>query len=299
VIDWTKRTVATAALLVAVIAQSAPSAAAPCEPELTAKIPPRAAGAPTGTAFTRSVEDLPADAREAAIVAEILRGNIPSFLRTLVPVAMRRGLDSAREGAVAATLCVMPDYLAVGSDADFLHMPMNLHSATKIARELGFVLPTVKIVDAIHAEAAYAFSPQPLAPGPQMILPQYFLAHENRIRAQGQQAGTPIGALVAGHKKDIVLSNVLDRRRGRLAIYGWHYRDGTPIQPLSTAHHAGYVDYSHGIRLVSQVVTIDRQRYSVYDVLEDDRRAELLSGEGAIHNARALMGAGSRAASGL
>jgi hypothetical protein len=291
-----KRRVAIAALLVAVIVESTPSAAAPCEPDLSARIPPRAADAPSGAAFIRSVDDLPGEAREAAIVAEILRGNIPSFLRTLVPVVVTGGLDPSREHAMDATLCVMPDYLAIGSDADFVHMPMNLRSATRIARELGFVLPTTKIVDAIHAEAAYTFSPQPLAPGPQMMLPGYFLAHENRIRAQGLHDGAPIGALVAGHKKDVVLSNVLDRRRGRLAIYGWHYRDGTPIQPLSTAHHAGYADYSHGVRLVSRIVMIDGQRDSAYDVLEDDERAELLSGEGAIHNVRAQMGVTNRAA---
>jgi hypothetical protein len=46
-------------------------------------------------------------------------------------------------------------------------------------------------------------------------------------------------------------------------------------------------------------VTIDGQRYSAYDVLEDDRRAELLSGEGAIHNVRVQMGGPSRAAPGF
>lgn len=289
-IVWTKRSVATAALLFVVITRPLPSAAAPCEQDLAPKIPQRATAAATGSAFIRSVENLPPEAREAAIVAEILGGNVPGFLRTLVPVVVAAELDSSRERAVAATLCVMSDYLAIGSDADFVRMPMNLRSAAKIARELGFILPTPKIVDAIHAEAAYAFTPQPLAPGSEMILPTYFLAHENRIRAQTLRDAAPIGALVAGHKKDVVISNVLDRRRGRLAIYGWHHRDGTPIQPLSTAHHAGYADYSHGVRLVSQIVTIDERRYSAYDVLEDERRAELLSGEGAIHNVRAQMG---------
>jgi hypothetical protein len=265
-------------------------AAMPCGPELTAKIPPRSPRSPRGASFIESIEHLPPAEREAAIVAEILSGNIPSFLRTLVPVLVTGTLDQSRPGPASATLCVMPDYLAVGSDEDFVHTPMNLRSSTKIARELGFILPTGKIVDAIHEQAAYKFSPQPLTPGPQMILPDYFLAHENRIRAQRLEDGAPIDVLVAGHKKDVVLTNLLNERRGRIAIYGWHYRDGTPIQPLSTAHNASYEDYSHGIRLVSQVLTIDGRPYSAYDVLQDDRRAALLSSEGAIHNVRALMG---------
>ena len=30
----------------------------------------------------------------------------------------------------------MPDYLAIGSDKDFLRIPMNLHTATAIAASL-------------------------------------------------------------------------------------------------------------------------------------------------------------------
>ncbi len=61
----------------------------------------------------------------------------------------------------------------------------------------------------------------------------------------------------AGHKKDVVITNRLTREQGRIAIYGWHQPTGIPIQPLSTVHGAGYADYSHGIRLVSDVVLID------------------------------------------
>jgi hypothetical protein len=192
-------------------------------------------------------------------------------------------------------LCVIPDYLSVGSDKDFVRMPMNLRSSTRIAREFGFVLPTDKIVDAVHSQAAYQFRPQPLKAGPRMVLPDYFRMHDTRIREQGLKDGAPTDGLVAGHKKDVVLTNRLNLRRGRIAIYGWHYRDGTPIQPLSTAHHAGYADYSHGIRLVSQFISIEGRRHSIYDVLRDERRAELLNGaDGAILNVDTLMGRISR-----
>jgi hypothetical protein len=242
-----------------------------------------------GAQFMAYVAAMEPDEREAAIVAEILSGNIPGFLRNLVPIYIGTPSRQA-QGTGAATLCVMPDYLAIGSDQDFVRMPMNFRSSTEIARKLGFVLPTDKIVDAVHEQAAYKFSPQPLRPGPQMISTNYFQTHESRIRAQALRDGAPVGVLVAGHKKDVVLTNLLNQRRGRIAIYGWHDRDGMPIQPLSTAHHAGYADYSHGIRLVSQIVIIDGRRHSIYDVLQDERRAELLSGEGVIRNLPVLMG---------
>lgn len=274
-------------LAVALLLASLQAMADTCPSQLTEKIPPRAPDALAGTQFIRYLVTLEPEQREAAIVAEVLSGNIPAFLRQLVPVEVSSPFDAHGEVPVSATLCVIPDYLAIGSDDDYVRMPMNFQSSTTIAREFGFVLPTDRIVDAVHQQADYQFRPQPLKPGPHMVLPDYFRTHDRRIRAQGLRDRVAPGTLVAGHKKDVVLSNRLNQRGGRIAIYGWHYRDGTPIQPLSTAHHAGYADYSHGIRLVSQFVTIDGKRYSIYDVLRD---TDLLNGDGAIRNIDTLMG---------
>jgi hypothetical protein len=275
------------ALAVALLLTSVQAMAVSCPPQLTGKIPPRAPDALDGSQFIRHVAAMEPEEREAAIVAEVLSGNIPAFLRELVPIEVTGAFDGEGQAPVSATLCVIPDYLAIGSDDDFVRMPMNFRSSTRIAREFGFVLPTDRIVDAVHRQADYQFSPQPLKPGPGMMLPHYFRTHDRRIREQGLRDGVPPGTLVAGHKKDVVLSNLLNQRGGRIAIYGWHYRDGTPIQPLSTAHHAGYADYSHGIRLVSEFITIEGERYSIYDVLRD---TDLLNGDGAIRNVDTLMG---------
>ena len=61
----------------------------------------------------------------------------------------------------------------------------------------------------------------------------YYLHHQRLI--EEQLAGHPRGELVAGHKKDLVLTNRLWWRRDRVAIYGWHQGRGQPIQPLSRA----------------------------------------------------------------
>jgi hypothetical protein len=264
-------------------------AAEPCPSDLAAEIPGRATAAVGGSEFIDSIDGLARDEREAAVVAEVLSGNVPSFLHALVPVVLTVPSQLPGGAPLSATLCVMPDYLAVGSDDDFVRMPMNLKSSTEIARRLGFVLPTKGIVDAIHAQAAYLFEPRPLPPGPQMVTPPYFLLHETRIRAQTFADGAPLGELVAGHKKDVVLTNAFVSRPDRLTIYGWHRRDGKPIQPLSTAHDAAYADYSHGIRLVSQVVTIDGRQSSIFDLLENRRYAALFGLEGPIPGLRAAM----------
>ena len=87
--------------------------------------------------------------REQAILEQLSQGNLPEFLRKLVPVALQWEGASGRE--LVATIFVTPDYLAIGSDGDFPRIPMTLHTAVAVAERFGFVLPTRKMVDAIGA----------------------------------------------------------------------------------------------------------------------------------------------------
>ena len=182
----------------------------------------------------------------------------------------------------------MPEYLAIGSDDDFLRIPMNLHTAVAVANRFGFVLPTRKMVDAIYDQSACHFTPQPLPAGPQMTSTEYYRMHNAMIEKQSQARGFPLGALVSGHKKDVVLTNRLITHPGQIAIYGWHRAKGAPIQPLSTVHGAGYADYSHGIRLVAKMAMIDGKLRSVSDILQDSKLARVLSDEGPIRLAPAF-----------
>ena len=102
------------------------------------------------------------------------------------------------------------------------------------------------------------------------------------IDQQSEARGIPLGALVSGHKKDVVLTNRLAQRPGQIAIYGWHRGPSAPIQPLSTVHGARYADYSHGIRLVSQTAIVNGKRQAVYDILRDSMLANALSDEGSM-----------------
>jgi hypothetical protein len=89
------------------------------------------------------------DEREAAIRNELLAGNVPGFLRRLQPVTLSsRGADGV---TIHVTACVSPDYLAIGSDDDFLLIPMRLETALLVASRYGFTLPTRRLVDANNA----------------------------------------------------------------------------------------------------------------------------------------------------
>jgi len=249
-------------------------------PDLTRSIPTASKDALTGSQFAESVLNMDRHERERAILDQLAAGNLPNFLRKLVPVKLSSGIPSAT--SISAAIFVMPEYLAIGSDGDFLRIPMNLHTATEIANRFGFVLPTRKTVDAIYDQSGCHFTPQPLPSGPQMTSTEYYRMHNALIDKQSQVLGFPLGALVSGHKKDVVLSNRLITHPGQIAIYGWHRAKGAPIQPLSTVHGAGYADYSHGIRLIAKMAMIDGKLRSVLEILHDPKLAALLSDEGPI-----------------
>ncbi|MDA8138132.1 MAG: hypothetical protein M0036_05695 [Desulfobacteraceae bacterium] len=242
----------------------------------------------TGSQFLNHIEGMDKYQREEAIFQALLQGNLPDFLRQLKPVTIRHRFDDGHW--VTATVFVMPDYLAIGSNSDFVRIPMNLHTARKVAARFGFNLPTEKIVDAIYCQSEYHYQPQPMRPGPQMRSTTYYRIHNQKIQKQRKRLGIPLNALVCGHKKDVVITNQLRRHDDRIAIYGWHTPGGEPIQPLSTVHGAGYVDYSHGIRLVSDLVLIDGQPRSLCAIMEDPELAAVVSYEGVIVHARQWMG---------
>jgi hypothetical protein len=239
-------------------------------------IPARPADAPGGTAFFRTLEKLTPAAREEAIARELLRGNLPEFLRTFQKVTVT-AKDAAGK-AHTAVVEVMPDYLAVGDDSDFVRVPVTPRTAALVADAFGCALPTRRLVDEVYRAAAVRLAPDPLTEAREMATT--FLRHNTLI--EGRRAGRRLGDLVAGVKKDVVVTNRLAERPGRVAIYGWHTPDGKPIQPLSTVHHEGYVDYSHGARLVRRTVVVDGTPRDVRHALYAAPWHGLLSDEGPV-----------------
>jgi len=126
-------------------------------PAPSLNLPPRLPTAATGREFARSILDLPLKEREEKILAEVLAGNVPQFLCTFVTVAITKG-------NLTASFDVAPDYLAVGSDEDYVLMPLTPQTAQMIADRLDCTLPTPRMVDAIRASATLKMTPRPIAP---------------------------------------------------------------------------------------------------------------------------------------
>ncbi|HYO07428.1 MAG TPA: hypothetical protein VER17_00520, partial [Tepidisphaeraceae bacterium] len=234
-------------------------------------IPPRACGVLGGRRWLELHAASALEQREAAAIDAVKQGNVPQFLRKFVEVRVRAG---GHECAYQ----VMPDCFAIGSDDDFVRMPLTPRTAMKIAAAMGCTLPTRKMVDDIHAVAAVRLEPKPMTERRES--PGTFIEHD--VIIERQRAGRPLGELVAGHKKDVVISNRLKEKPNKVAIYGWHQRDGKPIQPLYVGHAERYVDYSHGVRLVNQRCTVDGKETTIEAVLRDPELCKLLSDEGTI-----------------
>ncbi|RZA19348.1 MAG: hypothetical protein EOP10_19675 [Proteobacteria bacterium] len=242
-------------------------------------LPNRPANALSGSAFMKKIARLDGGARETAMVAEILKGNIPSFLRRLTPIDTK--LTAGIYRGQTLRYYALPDYLAVGSDEDYVRVPLNLYSVEKLSEQLDLSLPTVKMVDDIYAHAKQKFAPQPVVNKLKISSTSNIQTHNDMLKAQfGERYHA--GELTAGHKKDVVQSRRILRKPGSIAIYGWHRNSESPIQPLSTAHSADYADYSHGIRLVSNLVKIGQQTLDLRDILENKNQASPLSYEGTI-----------------
>src|SRR5207249_155604 len=88
---------------------------------ITHRIPPRdPAKALSGSDFMEELKkkslDAPAriDAREAAVLEQMKAGSVPDFMRNFIAV------DCPPFNGHSGTIFVSPDYLAVGTDGDFI-----------------------------------------------------------------------------------------------------------------------------------------------------------------------------------
>ncbi len=243
-------------------------------------IPPRPSHAMTGAEFMEKVKDLSFAEREQAIYREMSQGNTPEFLRKMVTI--ESALNDGEGVQHRVKYQVMPDYLAIGSDDDFCRIPMGPKTAQKVADLYGASLPTRKLVDDIYRHADLCLEPVTYFPmGDANERVEKFVQHNEAIEAQRVEVEGDLGSLMAGIKKDVVISNKISdpQRTHHVVIYGWHRLNGQAIQPLTNVHRDSYVDYSHGIRLMNSELSIDGVPMEMSAVLRHPSLYRVLSDE--------------------
>lgn len=212
--------------------------------------------------------------RDSLVVQEIMKGDVPGFLKKFVPVHVSM-TDSVNGKTINATYYVSPDYLCIGTDADWARINITPYAAQRIADSLHCFLPTRKMVDDIYKAATIKPEPVPMYAYRDSTPTMW----QHHLIIEGQRKGR--SGLIAGIKKDVVISGQITRsnKQDRVAIYGWHQPDGKPIQPLYTGHIYWWVDYSQGIRLVYRNIKVDGKWMDYIEVLQHPVLRHLLCDE--------------------
>jgi hypothetical protein len=241
---------------------------------MDATIADRPDGSPTGSQFITEVERLHWDPlddleRERFYVEQLVGGNVPAFMRRFVAVQVGQ-----------LTLYVAPDYLSVGTDEDYVRVPMNPHSAQRILDAWGCTLPTRMLVDATYRASAvkipfHAMTPPRYPYTTDMMTTRRYAVHQQMIADDLSKLGDgvhPPGQLWAGHKKDLVLDPWLELPQvqyHKVGVYGAYTPGGQPIHNFQThSHPDNYKDYSHGVRAVYGICyAMDGTPLQVVDVL--------------------------------
>ncbi|HEY9784099.1 MAG TPA: hypothetical protein V6D17_01770 [Candidatus Obscuribacterales bacterium] len=215
--------------------------------------------------------------RERAILAQIEAGNIPDILRhpKKIVVADKHGNK--------AEISVLPDYLAIGTNEDYVRVPVTPLLAKAIAEKYGYELPTKKLADDIYLQSDVRLSGVGLVRDRSdtqfMQGNGFYLQHDSII--DRQLPAQAEGSLIAGHKKDIIVSRFAKDHPSKLDFYGLFDKNGKPIQGAGGgAHGVDYVDYSHGARFIAKDVIVNGRPMKYEDVLKDPTLCGLLSDEG-------------------
>lgn len=229
----------------------------------------------------------PSDRTREKLVADLLKSEqLPSFIKPTKPITVSNGTHTV-------TYFVSPDYVSLGTDSDFVRWPMRPLTPGSWLQKHGYTLPTRKMVDQIYHQADIKLKPVSYSAMYRLVSDKKkpgrsstvaFFEHNRQIAKQLNLYGSeynPNTTLVAGHKKDVVLSNEQSdalKHRNYMAIYGWHNEDGTVIQPLNAVSHTvDYVDYSHGFRIVSNNCTVDGALTTIQNVWSDHVLCSLLT----------------------
>lgn len=239
-----------------------------------------------GSDFMRRADTTSFWVLEDLIVETVTAGQVPDALRHFRKITFTTPVVDSVEilrKKHKVEMWVLPDYVAIGTNDDFVRMPMGPLAAQRIADALDCTLPTPFLVDRI-AEASEGhvdiFPFRPL--GNRNSQPIVFQDSNNAINAQFKAYGYEFGQFISGLKKDIVLTYkimTLTEYERNVAIYGWHHPDGRAQQPLFVRHGNFYVDYSHGVRLIYNKVKIDGVEYNIREVLQSPELYRLLSDE--------------------
>lgn len=204
-------------------------------------------------------------------------------------------------GSDTAVLKVASDVLSVGSLTDYVRLPLTPNMAQSILNLSGSLLTTPWLEYQIYRAAPAKLPPTAMVPNRYADLEQY-AAHSRIVDEQIAALGPSVSpnTLRTGLKKGVVIGNLF--KTGKVLIFGWYgppprpdlfddHRamgsvDRQPVQPYSNLHGDFYVDYSHGIRAVAPMCTVNGQPMATAELYTHPTLSRLVSHEGPLKRLR-------------
>ena len=223
--------------------------------------------------------------REAKVAKLLEENYLPSWLQPqnqkFCPITVINGPDTL-------VYNVLPDYLALGTDEEWMYIPMSPLTAKKWMQTNNLSFPTKTMVNQIHHQAKIKLTP----PISWNALYDHATKKYNRdstecFKAQSDKLQEMLkkhteyshGDLAASHKKDVVLTDYLltKANQNNVAIYGWFNSDSSVVQNLNpSSHSVSYIDYSHGLRMISNNCVLNGQQTTIQAVWNDLNHCKLL-----------------------
>lgn len=233
-------------------------------------------GTRTGSEWIQHWQEVSLEEREREAILAINRGNVPAMFRRRIPIEVTKNIDGQ---PYTLKYYASQDVLSIGTDEDFVRMPMSPPALALLLKTQQCMLPTPQMVDQIH-QASIRLKPIPIPPSAAMTSVAEFARHNDLIEQQLSTLAIPGNAILAGHKKDVVICK--DLKAGYVALYGWHEPDGKAIQPVYTKHLESWVDYSHGARFIERRMVLNGEAIDAGSILQDSVLSELLSADGPV-----------------
>ena len=215
----------------------------------TLNLPPRSANAPTGSQFANIILLLSQNDRENWVLYQVSIGNIPNWMRNLVPVTVNQTINGTPH---TLTYYVAPDYLAIGSDQDYFLEPTTPILAQRIANLLNCTLPTRLMVNQIWTNSVVKMTANTVNPtNDNNATVPVFILQDNEVMAQRNMTTNahPLGALVSGDKKDEIISPEIygSFQNGVTTPVGRSTAGYSPMVSPSRPEYNGHAGILHGL----------------------------------------------------
>ena len=282
--------------------------------------PPRKDDAPGGKAFLAGLQDhhgafTPED-REVAFLEQFKNGNVPDFCRKFCSIQLHDAKNKH-----TATLEVMSDYLAIGSNEDFVRVPLSGLTMQKVADLWGCRIPTQPVADACYHQADKKVAGHnvdfqgPPGPGGSPKYGGMWQASNWAVQlmddiTQGRlvcDSKTPRPPLTQGRcdmnfglnhhgQCTVPVPHPLTLHAGHrkeviihpddlsvhLAFYGFFTAQGKALQGAGECRHGpAFADCSHGNRMVAPTILVDGKTMDYQAVLADKELCGVITPGGA------------------